>query len=352
MNSVVTWLDGWNVGGKTSIIWFLALTGLLVYFALEIVKNAEVITTKTKFGGGVVGGILIAAITASPEIITSIQQSVMGEPGAGSADNIGANAITGFMIGLAALLFIRETWLDRLKKWTIITLWISFAISLFITLMMYFQKDLWIGSGGSFVIGIVPLTLLAFYFIMLFLQTKFGDDDDHNSVTDYIGDTTVKKASYKFLMWGILLIIASIAVNFTVDSVEHGYGINQESAGGIFLSIAMALPEAVAFFKLIKDRQYSTAVAVLIGHGFALFVSEWLGDASFIDAPTYTTEAVHKVWPIATITTICFFLLGLAPVLGKKFKIFRENKVVYSIIPTSIILTYVVGWILILTMYY
>lgn len=354
MNNIVNWLDGWNVGGKTSIIWFFLFSSLLVFVALKIVKNAEVITSKTKFGGGVVGGILIAIITASPEFITSIEQSLLDQPGAASADNIGANAITGFMIGLAALLFMRETWLRRLHWFTIVTLWISFIVSIFITIMMYFKADVWLGISNVYAVGIVPIILLVIYFIMLLLQTKFEADDDHSNMSNesFIKETSVKKATKWFFIWGILLIILSIIVNFIVESMEHGFSINQESAGGIFLSIAMALPEGVAFFKLIKDKQYSTAVAVLVGHGFALFVSEWLADIAYAPAPTYTTDQLHKVWPISLITTISFFLLGLVPILSNKFKIFRENKIVYAILPALTVITYIVGWILILTLYY
>lgn len=352
MRDVITWLNGWNAGGKISIIWFLILAGFLVFFALKIVKQAEVLTAKTKFGGGLIGGVLIAIITSFPEFITSIEQSIIGDPGAGSADNIGANAISGFLIGLAALLFIRETFLNRLKKWTIITLWISFTISLFITLMMFFKTDIIIGSEGHYAIGLVPLILLILYFILLLLQYKFGNDEEHVLLDEYVKATSVKQASWRFLIWGVLLMIGSIGINISVASMEDGYSISQESAGGILLSVAMAIPEGVAFFAMMKDKQYSSAVAILVGHGFALFVSEWLGDMSYIDAPTYTTEAVHKVWPISVITTTCFSLLATAPLLGKKFKIFRENKIVYSIIPIWIILIYIVGWLLILTLYY
>lgn len=352
MNPVVEWLNGWNVGGKTSIIWFVILASILVFIALKIVKNAEVLTAKTKFGGGVIGGVLIAAITAAPEFITSIQQSLLGQPGAASADNVGANAITGFMIGLAALLFIRETWMARLHKYVIITLWVSFAIALFMTIMMYLKVDAWIGKENSYAIGIIPLILLVFYFIMTFLEMKFGEDDEHSSDEDYVKNTSIKKASTWFLIWGVLLIGLSVLLNYAVESMEDGFNIPQESAGGIFLAIAMALPEGVAFIKLVQDRQYTTAVSVLVGHGFALFVSEWLADMAYADAPTYTTEAVHQVWPIGVITTSSFALLGTQALLTRKIKLFRENKLVYSILPTITVLTYIVGWVLILTLYY
>ena len=353
MNNIVNWFDKWNANGKTSIVWFFLFASLLVYFALKIVKNAEVLTVKTKFGGGVIGGVLIAIVTAAPEFITSIEQSLIGDPGAASSDNIGANAITGFLIGLAALLFIRETFLGKLKRWTIVTLWISFVISLTITIIMYFKLDYAIGTPGTYAIGIFPMLLLIIYFITLFLQYKFGDDDDHSTISeDYIKITSAKKASWMFVFWGSLLIIASIAINVVVKSMEGAYSISPDSAGGIFLSIAMAIPEAVAFFVLVKDKQYSAAVSTLVGHGFALFVSEWLADVSYANDAIYLTQEVHMVWAISIITTISFLLLSLQCLLAKKISYFRENKIIYSILPTLTISTFIIGWSLILTLYY
>ncbi|MCK5867294.1 MAG: hypothetical protein KAG14_02760 [Mycoplasmataceae bacterium] len=350
MSKIIDWTNSWTFGGKLSIIFFIIFVAFTVFFALKIVKNAEVLSAKSKFGGGIIGGILIAIVTAAPEFITSIQQSLSGEPGAGSADNIGANAITGFMIGLAGLLFIRESFLGKMQKWTIITLWISFVVSLIITLVMYFKADVIIGVKGTYAIGIFPAILLIIYFVLLFLQSKFGDNDDHAISGEYTKKTSLKKASWLFVMWGILLIIGSIIINIFADSMKKGLNLSNDSVGGIFLSIAMALPEAVAFFILLKHKQFSAAVAVLIGHGFALFVSEWLVDVAYADNASYLTEEVHNVWPISVITTISFGLLGIIPLLYKKYPIFRENKFVYAILPSMVVATYVIGWILILTL--
>ena len=132
--------------------------------------------------------------------------------------------------------------------------------------------------------------------------------------------------------------------------MKHGFSLSDGSVGGIFLSAAMALPEAVAFFILLKHKQFSAAVAVLIGHGFALFVSEWLVDVAFAKNASYLTDGVHDVWPISVITTISFGLLGMIPLLYKKFSIFRRSKIVYAILPSLVVTTYIVGWVLILTL--
>lgn len=351
MNNIVDWLDGWNVGGKTSIIWFILFSAGVVFFSLKIVKNAEVLSTKTKFAGGFIGGVMIAVISAAPEFITSVQQSLIGDPGAAVSDDMGAFLLAGSTIGLSGILFIRETFLNRLKKWTIITLWLSFFFTIGLMFIMYFQADITIGVAGKFAIGLIPLLLLISYFALLFMQKKYGDEDEHVMSTDYITKTTVKQASWRFVFWSILLITASVFTNFAVVSMEHGYSLEPESAGGLFLALTMALPETVAFFALMRKKQYLMAVAVLAGHGFALFVSEFLADAAFVDGPTYATHQVNTIWPLALMSALSFAFLGIHALLGKKFKVF-ENKIVYSILPSMAFLTYVVGWILLLTIWY
>ena len=350
MKNLTHWFTGWNANGQTSIVWFIAFSAVLVYAALVLVKNAEVIKSKSKLGAGVVVGILIGGVTASPEFITSIGQSLGGYPGAGSADNIGSNALTALLIGASALLFIRETWLGRLKKWTIISLWIAFAFSLVIAIVQFFGKDLNIGKEGTYAIGLFPLFLLVGYGVLTWLQGKYGDEDEHQVDNGYIQKTSVKMASLKFAFWSVLLLATSVFANVSADSMKETYEMSETSVGGIFLSITMALPESVAFIIFLKHKEYASGVAALVGHTFAIFFSEWLVDVAYANSSAYNTEAVHDVWPLSVITAVSFLFLAIAPLVMKRWKVFTEKKLLYAIFPSLAVLTYVVGWTLMLAL--
>lgn len=347
MKDIVSWINGWSNDGKLSLLWFVPVTLLLVYAAIKIVKYAEVIIVKTKFGGAFIGGVLIATITSMPELITGIAQGLYGEPGAGSADNIGSNAFSAFLIGLAGVLFIKETFLKRLGKWTIISLWISFALATITSIMMFFQNDITIGTEGKFAIGLFPIFLFVFYIVSLWLQYKFGDEDveDHNN--PFVKATSAKTAILWFVFWSVLLVSFALVDNWVVSSIQHGYGISSLSAGGVFLSMATSLPEVVAFFVLLRKKQNAAAVAALIGsHIFNLSI-EFYVDISYADQATYTMSTIHDNWTLALTTSIMMLLLAIFAVTAPKYKVF-DNKYVYVITPTLVMVTYIVGWILML----
>ena len=349
MGETVNWIKGWDSTGAISIALFLFLGILLVILSIQIVKNTHVLNAKSKFSSGLIGGVLLAIITASPEFITSIQQSLLGNPAAGTADVIGANAIAGFAIAISAVIFIRETFIKRLKVWTIASLWISFTCSLAITLVMIFKADINIGVVGKYAIGIFPIILFLIFLATTYLQSKFGNEINKTHKNKYIQKTTKQKAWIKFLFLGFLLVIVSVVINWFAASIEEIYNIPSESVGGLFLSFVMSLPELIAFFSMMHAKQHTTAIAILIGHGFALFFAEWLGDLSFTPTATYTNPEVHDNWTLSLITTIIFFIISILPILSKKIKIF-QNKYVYLILPVIAIFTYVIGWILILSL--
>ena len=347
MENIVNWLNGWNQGGKLSLLWFVPITALLVWAAIKIVKHAEVIIAKTKFGGAFIGGVLIATITSIPELLTGIAQATSNDPAAGNADNLGSNAFSGFLIAIAAILFIRETFLKRLGKWTIISLWISFALAASAFIMMEVQDDVILGTTGKFAIGLFPVALFAFYALSLWLQYRFGDEDEVDHDNEFVKQTSAKKSLIWFILWSFVLIALALIDNWLASSIQDGYSLDSTTIGGVFLSIATSLPEVVAFFVLLKKKQTSAAVAALIGsHIFNMSIDFFI-DISYPKEAIYTLGAMHDNWRLALLTTSMMFALALFATISPKFKIF-DNKIVYAIVPSMVAIGYIVGWALML----
>lgn len=93
------------MGGQLAILLFPIFAGLLLFASLKLVKYSEVIIAKTRFGGGFVGGTLIAAITSMPELITEVTQGASGHPESGLGDDIGSNAFSVFLMGIGTIVF-------------------------------------------------------------------------------------------------------------------------------------------------------------------------------------------------------------------------------------------------------
>jgi len=102
--------------GKLSILVFIVFAAALLYASIKLVKYADILIAKTKFGGAFIGGVFIAAVTSMPELITEIAQSANGNPGAGMSDDLGSNAFSAFLIALAAIMFYKNRMFENLGK--------------------------------------------------------------------------------------------------------------------------------------------------------------------------------------------------------------------------------------------
>ena len=349
MNNIVDWLRGYENSALNAlgILWFILSMFLVLFVAIKLVKFAEIIIEKTKFGGAFVGGALIAAATSLPELITEIVQSASGHPGAGTADDIGSNAFSAFLIAIAILMFVRTMFMKKVGTWTKISLGASSIIAIIISILMWFQKDLYIGSTTTLVIGIIPLSLFIFYLIILVIQWKFGDSDEQTLISEEDKNILLRTAIWKFSLYCLFTAGAAILLNWFATGLQKSYPkvLQEGTVGGIFLAITTSLPEVVAFFAFLKKKQPIAAIAALIGsHIFNLGIS-FFGDLSYTKAPTFTETSVHANWALAASTGIMLFILLIHALTAKYYK----SKWTYSIAPTLAATTYIVGWALVLT---
>ena len=335
------------MGGKLSVLLFLVFAAGIVFTAIKMVKYSEVIMGKTKFGGAFIGGALIAAFASMPELITEIVQGLDGHPGVGTADDIGANAFSAFAMAIAILVLVSHPFIFKMGKFSKISLLTNSGLGFALAIFMFINKDVNIGVSGKFVIGIIPIIMLSSYIVFLTLQWKFSTDEEEVD-PETIKDISVKKGITLFVVFGILVVILAVLINLSVSSMQEGYGINPESAGGLFLSMTTSLPEIVAFVALLKSGQKSAAVAALVGSQMFNMGITVFGDMAYSSEAMFNSPEVSKNWTLTVIFSLEMLFIGLYAFFGKKIK----NKKIRVAVPLLSVLTYIIGWILILTIQY
>lgn len=344
METIVNWIKSWTLDGKLSILVFIAFATLLLYASLKLVKYADIIIAKTKLGGAFIGGVFIAAITSTPELITEITQSASGNPGAGISDDLGSNAFSGLLIAIAAILFYKNRVFDNVDKWTKASIFISSGLAFIICICLLIGSDVQMGTPGTFVIGIIPMCFFLFYIYSLRLTYKYGDTDEvDEELSTKEKMVSVKTASWLFLVWGIAIIGLALVVNWTADAMMEGYDIPSSSIGGVFLAITTSLPEVVAFFALLRKKQAMAAIAALIGSHIFNVAMQFFGDMAYRSDSIYNVQEVQDVWPLALMTGLMMITLGMNALFAKKI----TKEWIRIAIPSLVISMYVGGWALI-----
>ncbi len=328
--------------GNASIfwLWFIPAALLTFWFAFKMVKFAEVIIAKTKFGGAFVGGALISVSTSLTELTTEIIQSSIGKPAVALADDLGANYFSTFAIAVMSLVFIKQMFVKKLGNWTKASIFLSAFLSILASILLGFQKDIGIGKQGAFIIGIVPIFFFLAYLIYVWLSYKFGAEDEEAT---HIPPLTARQGVIGFLIYSLLLLGAAFFLNITVHGMQATYGLKPNSAGGILLSLTTAMPEVVSLFILLYNKRPIAAVGSIIGSQVFNLSQMLYGDMVYTKSPIVNASA--EVWKMGVATSVMLLLLGIFAIISKKIK----NKVIFAIFPILIILTYIIGWILILT---
>ena len=344
MESTVTWINGWTMGGKLSVLLFIIFAAGIVFTAIKMVKYSEVIMGKTKFGGAFIGGALIAAFASMPELITEIVQGLEGKPGVGTADDIGANAFSAFAMGIAIVVLVSHPFIFKIGKFSKISLLTNSALGFALAIFMFINKDVNMGVSGKFVIGIIPIVMLSSYILFLVLQWKYSTDEEEVD-PESIKGISIKKGITLFAVYGFLVVILAVLINLSVSSMQDGYGISSESAGGLFLSMTTSLPEIVAFIALLKSGQKSAAIAALVGSQMFNLGITVFGDMAYSSEAMFNNPEVSKNWTLTLIFAIEMLFIGIYALVGKKIK----NKKIRIAIPSLSVLTYIIGWTLILT---
>ncbi len=351
MNTIIDWFKSWTMGGELAILLFPLFAGLLLFVSLKLVRYAEVIIAKTRFGGGFVGGTMIAAITSMPELITEVTQGVSGHPESGLGDDIGSNAFSIFLMGIGTIVFWRYMFMNNLGKWTKISLAMSFGLSIFLSIFLIVNRIYGYADIPAGYIGIIPLAFFLFYLVTLYLSYRFSDEDDEPADEDFVKKHTLKKSILAFVFFSLLLVLFAVLVNIDVRAFQEGLGIPEESVGGVFLAITTSLPEIVAFFAFMNRKQPSAAIASLVGSHFFNLGIMFFGDLAYEDGPTFNNPDMSKHLPL-TILTVIMLLVVIAHFVGaKKWPKAFAKKWVYFTSSAAIMLTYIIGWIIILTLF-
>ena len=347
MTEFINWVEGWTGGGKYAIIMFPFLAAILLYFSLKIVKYAEVIIAKSKFGAGFVGGTLVAVVTSMPELITEVSQALAGHPENGLGDDIGSNAFSIFLIGVAGLIFFRYLFLNKLSTWTKITIGISLLFSLALTVSLMIGNDVALGS-----MGIIPLLFFLAFLTTIFLNWKFGDNDgeEEDAVPKYVKSISLRKGTILFTLNGLGVVLFSVLVNVSVTAFQEGFNIPSASIGGVFLAMTTSLPEVVAFVVFLRKQQPGAAIASLVGSHFFNLGILFFGDLAFSDGPTFQVAEMQDHLGLAALTASMLFVLVIHFTISIKFKHLYEKKWLYMITPSLMVAGYIVGWILILSL--
>lgn len=290
---------------------YLVLAAIVVFVSIKCANYVDLIDKKTNMSGAFIGGVILAAVTSMPELITSITAiTIIDSPELVMGNVLGSNIFNLSILGVLVLLSANNFIKAKVSNSHKVTLLCTLAVYAILTVVITFGYDYSV-IGISF----ASVLLLIIYLISL----KFLASDDTQNDAEDTSDLTLKQIIIRFIFMGLILIISSVAITYVTDIIAERLNLNGSVAGALFLGIATSLPELSSSVALVRKKNFNAMVGNIIGSNMFNYLILLISDIMYNQASIYTTTASKE-----TNALILFGFIGsvitMLLLLSKKLK--------------------------------
>ena len=309
---------------------YLLLAAIVVFVSVKCAHYVDLIDKKSNLSGAFIGGVILAAVTSLPEMITSISAvTVVHNPGLVMGNVLGSNIFNLFVLAMCVLIW-HKMFVPALVA-------ASHKITLFCTLLVYavllvsvvFQKD--------YTFGGISVSSIAIVIIYLFsIKYMAGDEESTDAEDD--SDLTLRQIIFRFVIMAVVLVVSSVCITYVTNLIELRLHLGASLAGALFLGVATSLPELSSSVALVRKGNYNAMVGNIIGSNMFNYFILVVGDLLLTSGSIYTVASGHQTNMLILFGFIASVFTG-AILLLKKFR--PAAKTAYSIFAAVVVLCYV-----------
>ena len=289
-------------------IYILCLV-LVVFVSTKLAKYVDMLESRTKISGALLGGILLAGITSLPELVTSVTAALIGEPHMTQGNILGSNLFDIAIIGALLLTYPKRLKDVKLTKANNVFLWTVATITAVVLLLTIL--------GVSVVIPYININILSIICIGLYVLSIFvpGSKEEIAQEEEKEVDTTltIKQVVARFIICALVLVGVSVTITFLSDIISEVYGLGKGLAGALFLGIATSLPEIVSSFALCRLGNFNTAMSNLMGSCLFNYMVLALADILYFAGTVFVVDMQTIVLAgclmLAALMTYLFYYL-------------------------------------------
>lgn len=288
----------------------------LVFFSIKCADYVDLLDKKTSMSGAFIGGVILAAVTSLPELVTSISSIyVVHNPELIIGNVLGSNifnlCIFGSLTAIAARAFAKA----KVGRSHLVTIVCTVIATVLVALTMLLGKD----EGGfgriPYVnINVTTLLILVVYFISL----RFLSTDDSESEEEDNSPLTVKQIVFRFILMALGLVVMSIIVTYFTDMLQEKLDLGASLAGALFLGVATSLPELSSSIALVRHRNFNAMIGNVVGSNMFNFTI--LSVADIIAGSTIVYVNSTQTMQMIVFGILSTALVAMSILLQERFK--------------------------------
>lgn len=230
---------------------------LLIWSADKFVLGASNTARSFSISPLIVGVVIVGLGTSAPEMLVSAMAAAKGNTGLSIGNAIGSNITNvGLMLGITALFYPLHIHSKLVKR--------EMPVLLAIMLLSYYL--LW-DQHLSFTNGLLLMIMMfAMLGYTIWEAKSHGDDQLPQEILDEMPEEIGKGAALKWLLIGIVVLIASsrILVWGAVEVAEY-FHVSDLIIGLTIVAIGTSLPELAATIAAARKKEFDLAVGNIIG---------------------------------------------------------------------------------------
>lgn len=309
---------------------YLVLAAIVVFVSIKCANYVDLIDKKTNMSGAFIGGVILAAVTSLPELITSITAiTVVKNPGLVMGNVLGSNIFNITILAVLVLFTMKGFLQSKLAKSHSITLSCTLVVYAILTVVITFKMD-----AEIFGISFASVLILVIYLISLkYLASDETQNDEEDTST-----LSLKQISIRFVLSAIVLVGASVLITYVTDIIASQLNLNASMAGALFLGIATSLPELSSSVALVRRKNYNAMVGNIIGSNMFNYLILLISDLMYSQSSIYTATAGKQTDSLLLFGLVASLFVGVVLIL-KARKV--QNRLPYYLFSGGVVASYV-----------
>lgn len=311
-------------------IFFLIFAFFTVFLSIKLSCYADELSKRDSVNNAVVGGIVLAGVTALPEFVTCFSAITINNVSLAMGDVLGSTIFNFFMVCVFDIIFIKKMFFCKISSFHNLTL-----ILLMLNYIVIFLCCLFFKTFTLFLIGFPSLFIFISYVFYIFSMSKSDDDvivNDNRGFDEHL--------VLKLVITSILLVLSSLLLTIVVNNLSVVYPFFSSGfLGAIFLGITTSLPEVVTFYTLISINNYDLAFSNIIGSNMFNLLVLAFGDL-------IVSKSIYRFYDRDILVIVILgFIFSLLCLFANKRKMFNSSKVRYASVSFIVVFLYLFFWI-------
>ncbi|MEH6452607.1 MAG: calcium/sodium antiporter [Psychromonas sp.] len=281
---------------------------LLIWSADKFVLGASNTARSFSISPLIVGVVIVGLGTSAPEMLVSAMAAADGKTGLSIGNAIGSNITNiGLMLGITAIFYPLHIHSKLLKREMPVLLVI-------IGISLYFLIDQHLSFMNGLILLMLMFAMLAF---SVYEARSHGEDSLPQEILDELPEEVSKKEALKWLIIGIIVLIASsrILVWGAVEIAEY-YAVSDLIIGLTIIAIGTSLPELAATVAAARKKEFDLAVGNIIGSNMFNILGV-MALPGLIHPGEFEIEVLTRDYPVMILLTITLMLFSVAWRKGK-----------------------------------